>query len=336
MADSEAWRRQRAEELGLVDGGPRAARRASAVPDAVDVRPMRRPAAGPDAAAAPRAAPSPVPAATPFPIKRPPQRSDTIGSGYNRLDVSRDGHAFRLLARGLALSAAAAFGWIVHGALDRPPVPATAPVAARAQPSPPPRAAAVAVQDVDSAGGRVETRPTAPLPPPLPQTRHRPKPVAAVTPSPSAHPRRLALAAGSAPTAGVASPAFETSASAASHPHPAASAPSRSEGAAGRSQRTLALVRPGPGTGPRPSFNCRRARATVNRMICGDPRLSALDRRLAAGYRAAVRGVDLDTEIALDRDEAAFLNARGRCTTPACVAQVYEDRIDELSDLSRP
>ncbi|MBV8970930.1 MAG: hypothetical protein JO290_01425 [Sphingomonadaceae bacterium] len=63
-------------------------------------------------------------------------------------------------------------------------------------------------------------------------------------------------------------------------------------------------------------------------MICSDPRLAALDRDLAARYAAVAARSPYAREL---RDgEVEFLNRRGRCTSPACIAEVYRDRIREL------
>jgi len=98
-----------------------------------------------------------------------------------------------------------------------------------------------------------------------------------------------------------------------------------------RPARSVAL----PGRGFRPSFNCRRARASVNRVVCDNAELARLDRQMSADYFAAVRGVDRDTERRIDRDQTEFLNLRGRCNGVACIADSYRERIDQLEQASR-
>lgn len=80
-----------------------------------------------------------------------------------------------------------------------------------------------------------------------------------------------------------------------------------------------------------PSFNCRRARASVTKLICRDAELSGLDRRLDAAYRARIREADPDGVERLQNDESDFLNRRGECSTASCISDVYRDRIDELA-----
>lgn len=88
--------------------------------------------------------------------------------------------------------------------------------------------------------------------------------------------------------------------------------------------------RPLPKDNVAPSFNCRRAHANVNRMICGDPELAALDRELAVRYRAVDRRTSHNEFVSLHDEETEFLNRRQNCRTPACVASLYRARIDEL------
>ena len=81
-----------------------------------------------------------------------------------------------------------------------------------------------------------------------------------------------------------------------------------------------------------PSFNCRRATATVNRMICRDRELAVLDRRMSAAYYSAAGSLDAAHSREIDAQQTRFLNLRGRCRSLACVTDVYRNRIAELSD----
>ena len=87
------------------------------------------------------------------------------------------------------------------------------------------------------------------------------------------------------------------------------------------------------GAKPRPSFNCRGARTSVERAICANPVLAAKDRRMASLYERAGgsrRGP-------VDRSQWRWLAARNSCAragAPAlhgCIDQVYSARIAELS-----
>lgn len=84
-----------------------------------------------------------------------------------------------------------------------------------------------------------------------------------------------------------------------------------------------------------PSFDCSRVTSDVNRMVCASPELSALDRQLAARFRATQvqPGVDGD---ALQRDEARWLrDVRNNCTDAACLTRAYAARDAELAGRGR-
>ena len=82
---------------------------------------------------------------------------------------------------------------------------------------------------------------------------------------------------------------------------------------------------------PRPSFNCRSARTSVERAICADPALAAKDRRMASLYEQAGGS----RKGPVDRPQWRWLAARNACgRSPglqACIDQVYDARIAELS-----
>ncbi|HEX8168286.1 MAG TPA: hypothetical protein VF601_21175 [Beijerinckiaceae bacterium] len=63
---------------------------------------------------------------------------------------------------------------------------------------------------------------------------------------------------------------------------------------------------------PKPSFDCTRARTAVERAICGDAGLAALDAAVAAAYRQALGRVRPDQTLlaALTRDQAEFAAGR--------------------------
>jgi uncharacterized protein YecT (DUF1311 family) len=84
----------------------------------------------------------------------------------------------------------------------------------------------------------------------------------------------------------------------------------------------------------RPSFNCRVARGRVERMVCADADLARLDRQMSSGFYAALARGDADTRAALRGSRDRWLAFRNRCSTAACVAQAYRDRMDEIADMS--
>jgi hypothetical protein len=76
------------------------------------------------------------------------------------------------------------------------------------------------------------------------------------------------------------------------------------------------------------SFDCRRASARVEVLICSDPTLSALDDQLDASYKAADAGRALP---ALHEEQRTWLAQRARCGDAACLADLYRRRIADLS-----
>lgn len=80
----------------------------------------------------------------------------------------------------------------------------------------------------------------------------------------------------------------------------------------------------------RPSFNCRYARTRTEQLICGDEQLAALDRDMASLYYQAVAAADPETRRILRGTRDRFLLRREQCEGRRCVADSYEDRIDEI------
>lgn len=108
-------------------------------------------------------------------------------------------------------------------------------------------------------------------------------------------------------------------------PRPAEPRPPRPE-AAPAPERQVAVARP--------SFNCRVARGRVERMVCGDAELATLDRRMSSAFYAALARGGPDTRVALRGSRDRWLAFRNRCPSPACVAQAYRDRMDEIADIA--
>ena len=84
-----------------------------------------------------------------------------------------------------------------------------------------------------------------------------------------------------------------------------------------------------------PSFDCAKASNAVERAICADPNLAALDVEMAAVYsaaRAAVEGAAAEKLVAAQR---AWMKRRGRCGgDAACLAAQISKRIAELPQVS--
>jgi len=75
-----------------------------------------------------------------------------------------------------------------------------------------------------------------------------------------------------------------------------------------------------------PSFDCAKATARVEALICGSERLSQLDRELAVAYRAA-RARAPEATLA----QASWLRHRDACKDETCVQAAYEERLRALA-----
>lgn len=83
-----------------------------------------------------------------------------------------------------------------------------------------------------------------------------------------------------------------------------------------------------------PSFPCVTARTRGERAVCSDDALAALDRQMAAAYGDAAADAD-GPERELLRDTAhRFYAFRDSCTSSACIAGAYRDRIREIRDIA--
>lgn len=73
------------------------------------------------------------------------------------------------------------------------------------------------------------------------------------------------------------------------------------------------------------SFDCKRARGTVETTICADAGLSTLDEQLSAAYARALKA-DPNAKAA----QLAWLKTRNACADAACLRQAYTARIAAL------
>lgn len=85
----------------------------------------------------------------------------------------------------------------------------------------------------------------------------------------------------------------------------------------------------------RPSFNCRYARTSTERMICASPRLAARDREMASLWYALMARADPATRSHLRRSRDAFLERRERCGSENCVGAAYASRMAELRRIAQ-
>ena len=101
------------------------------------------------------------------------------------------------------------------------------------------------------------------------------------------------------------------------------------------------------GTGP--AFDCSKATGTIEKLICGDPALAALDRKLDGVYKAALAKAKDDMPRVLRAEQRGWVKGRDECwkakdaqnvmylteswtaaSPRACVEGQYQLRITEL------
>jgi uncharacterized protein len=76
-----------------------------------------------------------------------------------------------------------------------------------------------------------------------------------------------------------------------------------------------------------PSFDCRKATTTVEKLICNNSELSKLDVSLAETYKEAVSKAP-----SIRDDQRAWNAEKNKCTDADCLKATYEDRISELTN----
>ncbi|QIK77550.1 hypothetical protein G7077_00050 [Sphingomonas piscis] len=83
----------------------------------------------------------------------------------------------------------------------------------------------------------------------------------------------------------------------------------------------------------RPSFNCANARTRGERAVCSSSDLASLDRQMASQFGRAIADATPGEREMLQRSRTRFLSYRDRCTSDACIADAYQGRIREISDI---
>lgn len=273
------------------------------------------------------------------PVNRPPLREASPASALGRRGINAA--ATLAIVAGLAL--ALVLGWWLRGAVA--PTDTRSVVPTTAAPSPDPGPSAVGLESAQSdTSAAASAAPEATVDPVTGPTQRR-------IPS-AAKPRPVEGAAQAVPDAPVASPPaesppYERSSTAAQHrtEKPARVAVTPGDALAGVPDRPIgpsARIAAGRGrfTAPRavaasgrdfsPSFNCSRVTSWVNRTVCNDEELAALDVRMSDAYGRAIAAAAPAGVRRIDADQADFLAQRVRCRTAACIDRAYRIRIDEL------
>jgi uncharacterized protein YecT (DUF1311 family) len=92
---------------------------------------------------------------------------------------------------------------------------------------------------------------------------------------------------------------------------------------------------PGEANSTNPSFDCGKARSSGEIAVCSDPRLAALDRRMASQFRSALSDASAQQRAILNQTRDSFLRYRDQCPDNSCVAQTYQGRMREIRDIMR-
>jgi uncharacterized protein YecT (DUF1311 family) len=80
------------------------------------------------------------------------------------------------------------------------------------------------------------------------------------------------------------------------------------------------------------SFDCAKAAADVEKLICSNSSLAADDVQLASFYKRniAASGADAAT---IKQGQRAFIATRNKCSTVACISEAYRARYEELGQM---
>ena len=92
---------------------------------------------------------------------------------------------------------------------------------------------------------------------------------------------------------------------------------------------------PPPQTSTSPSFNCGNARTSGEIAVCNDPKLAALDRRMASQFGSAMADAAPQQRAILKQTRDAFLRYRDQCPSSSCIAETYQGRMREIRDIMR-
>jgi uncharacterized protein len=83
-----------------------------------------------------------------------------------------------------------------------------------------------------------------------------------------------------------------------------------------------------------PSFDCESARSDVQRLICGDDELAAMDLQLARAFAGALARASAQGVTDLQHDQDSWVETRDRCSRAAdmraCTLSAYAERLGQL------
>ena len=80
------------------------------------------------------------------------------------------------------------------------------------------------------------------------------------------------------------------------------------------------------------SFDCAKANTFVEKEICADPLLSALDSALAENFRGMMTANFGGTPKSLKVEQLKWLKTRNKCSSNKCLVDLYRKRVDETCE----
>jgi uncharacterized protein len=83
------------------------------------------------------------------------------------------------------------------------------------------------------------------------------------------------------------------------------------------------------------SFDCAKASTQVEKLICGDEKISALDDQLATTYKTASETATDKTTLKTQQKDW-LKKKRNSCKDAECLTKAYQTRIDELTNPTAP
>jgi uncharacterized protein YecT (DUF1311 family) len=86
-----------------------------------------------------------------------------------------------------------------------------------------------------------------------------------------------------------------------------------------------------PATGYSASFDCKKAKTEVEKLICADAELSRLDSDLGLAYRSTMKDLKTEQRDRVRSEQQAWLFSRDNCKDRSCVAEMYRLRFAMLS-----
>lgn len=81
-------------------------------------------------------------------------------------------------------------------------------------------------------------------------------------------------------------------------------------------------------------FDCKKASSPVEKLICSDSQLSAMDEELSQAYKRML--ATAADAVSIKNDQKVWLASRNRCQDAACIKQAYADRLTALNGTSQP